>query len=128
MLGGERAAVVLQREDGAVGAQIRQRDLRRVPGLGVHHHGHRVGLDLHTVEDFTDGDAPPHVVEAAPLRHAVDVGLNLDLRKLVEFGPRPRDLVFDVSEASKRPRAEIDARRVAVGEHRPLLRQHLARW
>src|SRR5262249_7482606 len=78
------------------------------------------------LDDGADVHPLPRVVQARPARDAVNVGRQRDARQPQELLPRPRHGVGDEAEAAERPALRIEARRQSIGEHRPLLRQHLA--
>src|SRR5262245_15468179 len=123
----ERLAVVLHREQHIVVAQLVEREVRRVVMVGVHEDVLRLWPRPHTRDDLADGDALEAVVETRPASDAVDVARDLGHRKPKELVPGPRHLVLDQPEAAKRPGSRVEARRLAIREHRPL-RGHALPW
>src|SRR5262249_25990715 len=78
--------------------------------------------------DLADRHAAKARIEPGPARHAVDVADDLGARELEELLPRPAHVFLDQTETAEAPPAGIQAAREPPGQHRPLLRQHLARW
>ncbi len=71
-------------------------------------------------------DAAEAGVEAAPARHAVDVGRDVGRRQRAELLVVERDLLLDEAEDAQAPRRDVDARDVAGVKDGPLLREVLA--
>src|SRR5205823_6487307 len=106
---------------GRLAAQLlhRARLLVRVALLGP-----RVGVHVIAVLLPEAGRVDVEELEGAqPLARLPEV----QARQLQELAPAPRHRALDQAEAAERPAGRIEARRHAVGEHRPLRREVLAR-
>src|SRR5262245_1619788 len=89
VLGRQRVPVVMRGEDDVVVEERLEREVRRVVRGGVDHDvaGRRAGARVG--QQVPGPDATPVVVEPAPARDAVHVGLTLHGRQDRELGPRP---------------------------------------
>ena len=95
--------------------------------LGVRDDEAGARLRAHELRDLAPVNAAEARVEAAPARDAVDVLHVLRLRQRGELVPAQRDRVLDLAEDAEVPRREIRVRHRAGVQHRPLLREVLAR-
>src|SRR5262249_44307745 len=85
-------AVVLPGEQAILAQKVREGEVRREALLAVDEDVRGLRIDLHLIEYRSRADAFPPVVELAPARHAVHVGLHLHARqrqkRIVVAAPR----------------------------------------
>ena len=126
MLRRERLAVGLVDDECLVVLERGERDVRGEAELGV---GDReAGARPRAAE--CRQLAPVHAlearVEAAPARHAVDVGRDLRRRQLLQLLEGQGQRLLDRAGHLERPGGEVDVRDLTGVEHRPLVRVVLA--
>src|SRR5262245_19172287 len=126
VIGRQRLAVGLVREQRFGAFERRQRHVRSVALLGVRDHESRGRPRLHELRKLAPVHALEGRVEPAPAGHAVDVDGHLGTRQRLEFVPAERDRILDLAEHTELPGGEVGPRHRAGVQHRPLLREVLA--
>src|SRR4029077_20491403 len=101
--------------------------IRREPLLRVRDDKACARLRADELSEIVPVDAAEARVEAAPARDAVDVDRDLAAGQLLQLLPRQRQRLLDLAEDAEVPGRKIRARNRAGMQHRPLLRQVLAR-
>ena len=128
VVGFQVPAVVLQRQQRVVIHQLLEGEVGGVIRVGVDHDRDRLRLDAHVLQQLSDVNPLPAIVQQGPVRDAVDIRGDLHPRELQEFLPGPGGLLLHQAETAEGPLPKINARGRPVGQHRPLLGQALARW
>src|SRR5438445_13623115 len=92
--------------------------------MGDHVGGVAFWLDQR--HQILEGNALPGVVQPAPGRDAMHVSRDRRRRQPADFVPGQRRRRVDLAVEAQPPLRHVIARRTAIGEHRPFLREHLA--
>ncbi len=121
VLRSERRSVGLVDDERVLVLERRERDVRGEAVLGVGDREARARLRVAELRELAPVDAFEVRVEAAPARHAVDVGGDLRRRQLLELLEAQGQRLLHLAGHLEGPGGEIDVRDLAGVEHRPLV-------
>ena len=120
VIGRERLAVGVRREERQVVLERLERDVRREVVLGPGDREVCARQRPRELRELAPVDALERGVEAAPARDAVDVLDVARARQRIELRPGELDLVLDLAVDAERPGREVGVRDAARVQHGPL--------